>query len=92
MCSSDLEQRRLLEWFQLASRLAPHLREWLSAHPAAIVAVCGALPDLRPRMVPLVEELDREIEVLDAGLPGPVGEVPEAAALQLAWAVATRPA
>lgn len=85
------EQGRLLERFQLASRLAPHLREWLAAHPADVVAVCGALPDLRPRMVPLVEELDREIEVLDAGLPGVGGDVPEAAALQLAWAVATRP-
>lgn len=85
------EQRRILERFQLASRLAPHLREWLAAQPAAVVAVCGALPDLRPRMVPLVEELDREIDVLDVGLPGTVGEVAEAAALQLTWAVATRP-
>jgi hypothetical protein len=84
------EHARLLQRFQLASRLAPHLRDWLTEHPAAVVAVCGALPDLRSRMVPLVEELDREIEVLDAGLPGAAGEVPEAAALQLAWAVATR--
>lgn len=84
------EPGRLLQRFQLASRLAPHLREWLAAHPAPVVAVCGTLPDLRPRMVPLVEELDREIEVLDAGLPGATGDVTDAAALQLSWAVAIR--
>ena len=47
------------------------------------------LPTNPAELLPLGAAFD---EVLDAGLPGAVGEVPEAAALQLAWAVATRPA
>ena len=65
-----------------------HVRVAVERGPATWALAAAELR--RGPEVPLVEELDREIEVLDAGLPGAFGEVADAAALQLAWAVATR--
>ncbi len=83
---------RLLARYQLAARMMPHLRRWLASAPDAHVAVCGDFPDLRSAMVPIVEELDREVDVLDAALVGQAwddrAEPNEIAGRQLAWAVA----
>ena len=86
------DAERLLARYQLAARLVPHLREWAGSAPAARVAVCGSCPDLRSAMMPIVEELDREIDVLDAFLVGqPVDETADPNDIsrrQLAWAAA----
>jgi hypothetical protein len=83
---------RLLARYQLAARLVPHLRRWASEAPAARIAVCGSFPDLRSVMVPVVEELDREIDVLDASLVGRPGDEAsdpdDVSRRQLGWAVA----
>lgn len=83
---------RLLSRYQFAARLMPYVREVAGLLPDARMAVCGRYPDLRSAMVPLVEELDREVDVLDAGLIGQAhGDAPEpgdASGLQLAWAAA----
>lgn len=86
------EATRLLARYQFAARLVPHLREFTGQAEAARLVVCGRFPDLRSAMVPIVEELDRELDVLDAALIGrPVAEgigPDETCGQQLAWVVA----
>jgi len=83
---------RLLARYQFASRLMPYLRERAGEVPDARVAVCGRYPGLRSAMVPIVEDLDREVDVLDSLLVGQDGaglaEPDDTSAAQLAWAVA----
>lgn len=86
------ESARLLDRYQFAARLAPHLGVFAVQGRAMRVVVCGRFPDLRSAMVPIVEELDREVDVLDAGLVGdaePADADPdEICGRQLAWAAA----
>jgi hypothetical protein len=93
--SFDSESARLLARYQHIASLAPHVRELGGAGPGVRVLVAGHLPDLRAAMVPLVEELDHEIDVLDADLPGAAAQAIEAtgpdelAGSQLPWALAS---
>jgi hypothetical protein len=84
----------LLARYQHIASLAPHVRELGGAAPGVRVLVAGHLPALRAAMVPLVEELDHEIDVLDADIPaaGPAAlDADDIAGLQLAWTVAAGP-
>ena len=92
----ETETSRLLARYQFAARLVPHLHAAAGRVPQAPVAVCGRLPDLRSAMVPIMEEFDREVEVLDAALVGPASaDQPSVVGpdqiceWQLAWSVAT---
>jgi hypothetical protein len=94
--SFDTEAARLAARYQHVAALAPHLRD-VGGADAPRVFVCGGLAGLRGAMVPLVEELDREIDVLDGDLPSPgapESDLPddgdELAALQAAWAWVSR--
>lgn len=94
------ESARLLARYQHIALLAPHVRDMGGAAAGMRVLVAGTLPGLRGAMVPLVEELDHEIDVLDADLPSAAPsaadhpgvvealDADEIAGLQLAWAVA----
>jgi hypothetical protein len=89
----ETEAARLLARYQHIASLAPHVRELGGAGSGVRVLVAGRLPDLRAAMVPLVEELDHEIDVLDADLPGApnaleTADPDEIAGLQLAWTLA----
>lgn len=90
--TAETDASRLLARYQFAARLVPHLRGWAANGVGSTMAVCGRFPDLRSAMVPIVEELDREVEVLDAELLGlterEVAEPADVAGRQLAWAVA----
>jgi hypothetical protein len=63
---------QLLQRYSLVAHLAPELRQGIAAvrasHGVAVdVAVtCGDLPDLRSLTMPLIEELDLEVETLDS--------------------------
>ena len=90
----ESEAARLLARYQLIASLAPHVRELGGAGSGVRVLVAGSLPDLRAAMVPLVEELDHEIDVLDADLPGAgqaleAADADEIAGTQLAWTLAS---
>lgn len=89
------ESARLLARYRFAARLVPYVRPLAARLPEARMVVCGRYPGLRTAMVPLVEELDRELDVLDAELlgrgSGDVFEPDATAAQQLAWAVALTP-
>lgn len=89
--SSANDAARLLARYQFASRLMPYLRARAGEVPEARMAVCGRYPDLRSAMVPIVEELDREVDVLDSALAGESGpdsaDPAEISARQLVWAV-----
>ena len=89
---AETDAARLLARYQFAARLVPHLRGWAANGAGTAMAVCGRFPDLRASMVPIVEELDREVEVLDADWLGlsvrEAGDPAEVAGSQLAWAVA----
>jgi len=93
----DTESQRLLARYQHIAALAPHVRELGGATAGVRVLVAGRVPELRAAMVPLVEELDHEIDVLDgdlAGAPGPALDASspdEIAGLQLAWTLAATP-
>lgn len=95
--SFEKESERLLARYQHISMLAPHVRDLGGAAEGVRVLVTGSLPALRAAMVPLVEELDHEIDVLDADLPGggsptlDQADADEIAGLQLAWALAAFP-
>jgi hypothetical protein len=93
----DSESARLLARYQHISLLAPHVREMGGAGEGVRVLVAGQLPSLRVAMVPLVEELDHEIDVLDADVPAPVphplenADADEIAGIQLPWTLAALP-
>lgn len=93
----DTESARLLARYQHIASLAPHVRELGGASHGVRVLVAGRLADLRAAMVPLVEELDHEIDVLDADLPGAphyaleAADADDVAGAQLAWALAGMP-
>jgi hypothetical protein len=65
-------QARLLQRYSLVASLAPELRRAMStvasSHGARVDAIvtCGNLPDLRSLSMPLIEELDLEVETLDS--------------------------
>jgi hypothetical protein len=83
---------KLLSRYQFAARIAPYVREFVGTDTTWPLAVCGNFHDLRAAMVPIIEELDRDIEILDGPLTtgsealAPGG--PDESALQLVWAVA----
>lgn len=92
----DSESARLLARYQHIALLAPHVRDMGGAADGVRVLVAGHLPALRASMVPLVEELDHEIDVLDGDLPAAASQAllepadaDEIAGLQLAWALAS---
>jgi hypothetical protein len=64
-------QARLLQRYSLVAFLAPQIQRAMAAaiekktHVDAIVT-CGNLPDLRSLTMPLIEELDVEVETLDS--------------------------
>lgn len=63
-------QARLLQRYSLVAFLAPEVRRAIAAvHERSghvdTVITCGTLPDLRSLTMPLIEELDVEVETLD---------------------------
>jgi len=96
-------QARLLQRYSLVSYLAPELKRAAArarekgARLEAVIT-CGNLPDLRSLTMPLIEELDLEVETLDSldGLDVPLALKDRAAdlapAIRLACAgIAARP-
>src|SRR3954462_12505446 len=64
-------QARLLQRYSLVSFLAPEVKRAMaearkSGTPVDAVVTCGNLPDLRSLTMPLIEELDVEVETLDS--------------------------
>ena len=64
-------QARLLQRYSLVAFLAPEVRRALAAarQKGSVVdsiVTCGNLPDLRALTMPLIEELDMEVETLDS--------------------------
>jgi len=64
-------QARLLQRYSLVAHLAPHVKRAMAAakeqgSPIEGVVTCGNLPDLRSLTMPLIEELDIEVETLDS--------------------------
>jgi hypothetical protein len=64
-------QARLLQRYSLVAFLAPEVRRAIAAakQKGAVVegiVTCGNLPDLRALTMPLIEELDIEVETLDS--------------------------
>ena len=99
----DTTNAQLLERYSLVAHLAPELRHGMddvrANYGAEVESVitCGDLPDLRSLTMPLIEELDLEVETLDScdGLlltpPAMARRGADLApALRLACAVATR--
>ena len=64
---------QLLQRYLLIAHLAPEVRHGIAvvraSHGASVDAVvtCGDLPELRSLTMPLIEELDLEVETLDSG-------------------------
>jgi hypothetical protein len=96
---------QLLQRYTLIAHLAPEVRRGIEAvrasHGASVDAVvtCGDLPELRSLTMPLIEELDLEVETLDsteglraAGKMKPERLVEAAPAIRLACAAALTPA
>jgi hypothetical protein len=96
------ERPELLERYLIVSELAPHLKHLIElTRPVYGVIVtaalaCGNLPNLRSLMMLLIDEVDLEIETLDApdlleadAASGGIGE--SIRALQLATASPARP-
>jgi len=94
-------KEELLQRYSLVAHLAPELRHGFDVVRAErgvtvdAIVTCGDLPDLRSLTMPLIEELDMEVETLDSfdGLeiiaPASVQEIGERApALRLACAAA----
>jgi hypothetical protein len=92
----------LLQRYSLVAHLAPQIRHGIDAvrasHDVSIdrVVTCGNLPDLRSLTMPLIEELDLEVETLDSieGLRAAGGVTADrlieaAPAIRLASAAAT---
>jgi hypothetical protein len=97
-------REELLQRYSLVAHLAPELRHGFDVVRAErgvtveAIVTCGGLPDLRSLTMPLIEELDMEVETLDSfdGLdlvnPTMAQEIGERApALRLACAVAADP-
>jgi hypothetical protein len=96
---------QLLQRYTLVAHLAPEVRHGIetvrASHGVGVdgVVTCGNLPDLRSLTMPLIEELDLEVETLD-GIDGlrasarvSPGQLLEAApAIRLACAAASAPA
>ena len=64
-------QARLLQRYSLVAFLAPEVRRALAAarqkgSTVDGIVTCGNLPDLRALTMPLIEELDMEVETLDS--------------------------
>jgi hypothetical protein len=64
-------QARLLQRYSLVAFLAPEVRRAIAAvrergGRVDAVITCGTLPDLRSLTMPLIEELDVEVETLDS--------------------------
>lgn len=98
-------QAQLLERYSLVAHLAPELRRGVdlvrTKHGVAVecAVTCGNLPDLRSLTMPLIEELDLEVETLDsaeglaiAGQAKTQGIAELAPSMRLAAASATAPA
>jgi hypothetical protein len=70
--SADGPRAELLQRYSLVAHLAPEVRRGItlvrSSHRAIVEAAvtCGDLPDLRSLTMPLIEELDLEVETLDS--------------------------
>jgi hypothetical protein len=70
--SADGPRAELLQRYSLVAHLAPEVRRGItlvrSSHGAIVEAAvtCGDLPDLRSLTMPLIEELDLEVETLDS--------------------------
>lgn len=94
-------REQLLQRYSLVSHIGPELQRGMSlvranhGRKVETVVTCGDLPDLRSLTMPLIEELDLEVETLDSteGLK-PRGTVPQerfaerAPAIRLACAAA----
>jgi hypothetical protein len=90
---SSGSQARLLQRYSLVSFLSPELKRAIAESrkfgtPVDAVVTCGNLPDLRSLTMPLIEELDVEVETLDS-LEGLVVSPPVAEKLA-EWAPAIR--
>src|SRR5262245_28051265 len=64
-------QARMLQRYSLVAHLAPEVKRAMSAAreqgaPVDAIITCGNLPDLRSLTMPLIEELDVEVETLDS--------------------------
>ena len=64
-------QARLLQRYSLVSFLSPEIKRAMAearanGFPVEAVVTCGNLPDLRSLTMPLIEELDTEVETLDS--------------------------
>ncbi|MEO6236752.1 MAG: hypothetical protein ABIQ52_07100 [Vicinamibacterales bacterium] len=64
-------QARLLQRYSLVSYLAPEVKRAMAeartqGAPVEAIVTCGNLPDLRSLTMPLIEELDVEVETLDS--------------------------
>ncbi len=92
----------LLQRYSLVAHLAPEVQHGMTSveatHQVRVdrVVTCGNLPDLRSLTMPLIEELDIEVETLDSarGLRASVAAKMDrlteiAPATRLAWAAAT---
>ena len=64
-------QARLLQRYSLVSYLSPEVKRAMAearkqGAPVEAIVTCGNLPDLRSLTMPLIEELDVEVETLDS--------------------------
>ena len=64
-------QARLLQRYTLVASLAPEVKRAMAVArqhgtPVDAIVTCGNLPDLRSLTMPLIEELDVEVETLDS--------------------------
>jgi hypothetical protein len=64
-------QARLLQRYSLVAHLSPEVKRAMAVArkagtPVQAVVTCGNLPDLRGLTMPLIEELDVEVETLDS--------------------------
>ena len=102
--TADTVKGQLLQRYSLVAHIGPHLKHGIQrvqeAHGGKVetVVTCGDLPDLRSLTMPLIEEMDIEVETLDTpdGLIGR-GDVEterlaeRAPAIRLACAAAVAP-
>ena len=89
---SSGSQARLLQRYSLVAFLAPEIKRAMAAartigFPVRTVITCGNLPDLRSLTMPLIEELDVEVETLDSLDGLVVSAAPPARLTELAAAI-----